>query len=197
MRVMCTGRIDLSFILRAFVKGVDGVFIGGCHLNECNYTTHGNFYALRITHLCKKLLELMGVHPERLRIAFISGGEGNRFAEIVNDFSETIQRLGKFGAEAGLDEDGLRFKLEAAMKLVPYIKLLERERFRVQYATEKEYADYFRSDEFNRLQNTLAYPRLTFRGISMPRRDRAWFVTTRGRSATLSPEVTVWAAHPE
>ena len=62
MRVMCTGRVDLSFILRAFSKGADGVFIGGCHLNECNYTTHGNFYALRITQLAKKLLERLG-HP--------------------------------------------------------------------------------------------------------------------------------------
>jgi len=55
------------------------------------------------------------------------------------------------GAEEGLDEDGLRFKLEAAMKIVPYLKLMERERFRVQYATAGEYVDYFRSDEFNRL----------------------------------------------
>ena len=151
MRVMCTGRVDPSFILRGFSKGADGVFVGGCHLNECNYTTHGNFYALRITHLCKKLLELMGVNPERLRIEFISGGEGTRFAEIVNSFSETIRGLGPLGAEEGLDEEGLSFKFEAAMKLVPYLKLMERERFRVQYATAAEYADYFRSDEFNRL----------------------------------------------
>ena len=151
MRVMCTGRVDPSFLLRAFSKGADGVFVGGCHLNECNYTTHGNFYALRITHLCKKIMEFIGVNPDRLRIEFISGGEGTRFAAIVNDFSEKIHELGHLGAEEELDEDGLRFKLDAAMKLVPYIKLMERERFRVQFGTEKEYADYFSSDEFDRL----------------------------------------------
>jgi coenzyme F420-reducing hydrogenase delta subunit len=151
MRVMCTGRIDLSFILRAFAKGADGVFIGGCHLNECNYTTHGNFYALRMSHICRKLMELVGLNPARLNIEFISGGEGNRFAELVNNFSETIHGLGPIGTEEGLDAQSLHFQLEAATKLVPHIKLLERERFRVQFQTRQEYDQFFGSEEFDRL----------------------------------------------
>ena len=51
---MCSGRVDLAFVLRAFSKGVDGVFIGGCHLNECNYITHGNYHALNMVLLCQK-----------------------------------------------------------------------------------------------------------------------------------------------
>ncbi len=97
MRVMCTGRIDLSFILRAFSRGADGVFVGGCRLNECNYTTHGNYYALRITHICRKLMERIGLDPDRLRMELISSGEGIRFAESRNEFSATVRRLGPVG----------------------------------------------------------------------------------------------------
>jgi len=151
MRVMCTGRVDPSFILRAFSKGADGVFVGGCHLNECNYTTHGNFYALRITSLCKQVLARLGVNPERLRIEFISGGEGNRFAEIMNDFSESIHQLGPLGAGDGLDAEQLKFRLGAATRLIPSLKLFERERFRVRLDSEEAYEAYFASDEFKTL----------------------------------------------
>jgi len=151
MRVMCTGRVDLSFVFRALAKGADAVFIAGCHLNECNYTTHGNFYALRMSHICRKLMELIGLNPERLSIEFISGGEGTRFAELVNTYSRTIHDLGPLGSEDGLDAETLRFRLEAAIRLVPHIKLLERERFRVQFQTRAEYDAFFGSDEFDRL----------------------------------------------
>src|SRR5271157_4601970 len=84
IRVMCSGRVDLSFVLRAFSNGMDGVFIGGCRLNECNYITHGNYHALNMVLLSKKLMEHLGLSPERLRIAFMSSGEGLLFAEVVN-----------------------------------------------------------------------------------------------------------------
>ena len=68
LRVMCSGRVDLEFILRAFLNGQDGVLIGGCNLDECNYTTHGNYDALSTTHLCRKLMAHIGLNPKRLRI---------------------------------------------------------------------------------------------------------------------------------
>ena len=57
---MCTGRVDLSFVLRAFSNGADGVFIGGCWLGECHYLTEGNYDALSMMHICKKLLDTSG-----------------------------------------------------------------------------------------------------------------------------------------
>ena len=60
---MCTGRVDLAFVLRAFQKGADGVIIGGCWPGECHYVTEGNYDALGNMHLCKKLLEHIGVEP--------------------------------------------------------------------------------------------------------------------------------------
>ena len=69
---MCSGRVDLAFVLRAFSNGTDGVFIGGCHLNECHYITHGNYHALSMVQLCKKLMKHMGLNPERIRIESLS-----------------------------------------------------------------------------------------------------------------------------
>jgi F420-non-reducing hydrogenase iron-sulfur subunit len=151
IRVMCSGRVDMSFILRAFSNGTDGVFIGGCHLNDCHYNTEGNYDALSVMHLCKKLLQRIGLNPDRLRLEWVSAGEGIRFAEVMNDFGQKIKSLGPLGKSEGMDEKELRFRIEASARLVPYIKLLERERLRVRFSTEEEYEQFFASAEVNRL----------------------------------------------
>lgn len=93
IRLMCTGRIDPTFILKAFLGGVDGVFIGGCHPGDCHYQS-GNYKAQRRIVLTRKLLEQFGIEPERLCLEWISASEGARFAEIVRDFTDTIRTLG-------------------------------------------------------------------------------------------------------
>jgi F420-non-reducing hydrogenase iron-sulfur subunit len=163
---MCTGRLDLSYILRAFSNGSDGVFIIGCHLNECNYITHGNFHALSVAHLCKKLMEHIGLNPERLRIQFMSGGEGNLFAEVMNDFSKKVKELGPLGVSDGIDKNVLKAKLEAVTSLVPYMRLVERERLRLPFKTKEEFDTFFKSDEFNRLFKELILDKLAISQIT-------------------------------
>jgi F420-non-reducing hydrogenase iron-sulfur subunit len=163
---MCTGRLDLSYILRAFSNGADGVFIIGCHLNECNYITHGNFHALSLAHLCKKLMEHIGLNPERLRIQFMSGGEGNLFAEVMNDFSKHVRELGPLGISDGIDKNVLKAKLEAVTSLVPYMRLVERERLRLPFKTKEEFETFFNSDEFNRLFKELILDKLAISQIT-------------------------------
>jgi len=170
---MCSGRVDLEFLLRAFSKGIDGVFIGGCRLNECNYITHGNYDALSNVHICKKLLELIGVNPERLTIKFMSAGEGILLAEVINDFCKQIGELGPLGKSDGIDEDGLKFKLEAATKLIPYIKLVERERLRAPSKSEGEYNEFFTSDEVDRLFRQLIGEKLAISQIMLLLRERS------------------------
>jgi F420-non-reducing hydrogenase iron-sulfur subunit len=169
---MCTGRVDLEFVLRAFSNGMDGVFIGGCRLNECNYITHGNYDALHMVLLCRKIMEHIGLNPERLRIEFMSSGEGIRFAEVVNDFIKKIKELGPLGIGEGIDKEGLKLKLEAVKNLVPYIKLVERERLRVHFDTEDEYKEFFASDEVNRLFRELIVDKLTISQILSLLRER-------------------------
>jgi len=172
VRVMCSGRIDLKFILRAFSNGTDGVFIGGCHLGECNYVTHGNYDALSMVLLCRKIMEHIGLNPERLRIEFMSSSDGIRFAALANDFTRKVKELGPLGTSEGIDENGLKFKLEAVNKLVPYIKLVERERLRVPVKSEEAYNKFFTSDEVNRLFNELIVDKLAISQIMLLLREK-------------------------
>jgi len=151
IRVMCSGRVDLSFVLRAFSNGMDGVFIGGCRFNDCNYSTNGNYHALNMVLLCKKLMEYIGLNPERLRIGNMSSAEGNLFAEIMNDFGKNVKELGPLGKSEGIEGLALKSKLEAVTNLVPYIRLVERERMRITTQSEEVYHQFFASDEFKKL----------------------------------------------
>jgi F420-non-reducing hydrogenase iron-sulfur subunit len=148
---MCSGRVDLEFVLRAFSKGADGVFIGACHLNECNYMTHGNYHTLNMVLLLRKILEHLGINPERLRMAFMSGAEANVFVESVNDFVKKIKELGPLGQGEGIDEKGLKRRLGAVTELIPYIRLVERERLRAPVMSEEAYYKFFESSELKRL----------------------------------------------
>ncbi len=157
---MCTGRVDLAFLHRAFSNGIDGVVIAGCLLGECHYITEGNYGTLSMTLLFRKLLEHIGVNPERLRLEWISASEGMRFAEVMNDFSKKLKALGPLGKGEGIDKDGLKIKLEAIKNLIPYIKLVERERLRVRFDTVEEYDEFFSSDEVNKLFQELIVDKL-------------------------------------
>jgi len=92
-RVMCSSRINPSFIFRAFELGADGVLVGGCHPGDCHYST-GNYYARRKLAVTKKILEFAGLEPERFRVEWISASEGIRYADIVREFTEEIRALG-------------------------------------------------------------------------------------------------------
>ena len=172
IRVMCSGRVDLAFILRAFSNGTDGVFIGGCWLGECHYVTEGNYDAVSMVHLCRKLLEQVGVNPERLRLEWVSASEGIRFAEIITDFTKLLKELGPLGIGEGIDENVLKLKLEADKNLVPYIKLVERERLRVHFDTKEEYNEFFTSDEVDRLFHELIADKLAISQILLLLRER-------------------------
>ncbi len=161
IRLMCSGRVDPAFVLRAFANGTDGVFIGGCHINDCHYNTEGNYYAYGMVQMLKKLLGHIGIDPERLRLEWVSAGEGIRFAEIMNEYGGRIKALGPLGTSEGTSEGKLKSGLETITRLVPYIKLVERERLRAPVRTEEGYHQFFAGDEFNQLFNELIGEKLT------------------------------------
>jgi len=184
---MCSGRVDPSFILRAFSKGADGVFIGACHLSECNYMTHGNYHTLNMVLLLRKVLEHVGINPERLRMAFMSGAEANLFAENVNSFVKKIKELGPLGTIEGLDEEKLKFKLETVTELIPYIRLVERERLRAPVMSEEAYHKFYSSDELNRLFNQTIVEKLAIGQIISLLRERPLSTAEIAKSLGLSP----------
>jgi len=151
---MCSGRVDPEFILRAFSKGIDGVFIGACHLGECNYVTHGNFHTLNMVLLYRRILEHIGLNPERLRIRFMSGAEANVFVESVNDFVKKIKELGPLGTAEGMDQDTLHSKLAEVTRLTPYFKIAKREKLATRLEGHEEYEKYeeaFTKEEIDQL----------------------------------------------
>ena len=156
IRVMCSGRVDLEFVLRAFLNGSDGVFVGGCRLNECNYITHGNYHALNMVLLCRKIMEHIGLNPERLRIAFMSSGEGILFTRVMNDFGKKVKELGPLGTSEEIDKDEIKSKLEEVRKLVPYIKIVKRDKLEKRLENAEEYNDYFTSEEIEELFREVA-----------------------------------------
>jgi len=151
IRVMCSGRVDLEFVLRAFSNGMDGVFIGGCRLNECNYITHGNYDALNMVLLCKRIMEHIGLNPERLRLEFMSSADGSLFAEIMREFGNKVKKLGPLGKAEGIDQNELKAKLTEIRKLVPYIKLAKNKKLASRLENPEEYDRLFTKDEIDRL----------------------------------------------
>ncbi len=93
IRVNCTGRIDISFILDALYQGADGVLVSGCHPGDCHYTS-GNLKMKSRFALLKRLLEEAGLEPERVHLQWASAAEGEVFAEGITNMVERIKKLG-------------------------------------------------------------------------------------------------------
>jgi F420-non-reducing hydrogenase iron-sulfur subunit len=104
IRVMCTGRVDPTFIVKAFALGADGVLVSGCHPGDCHYS-EGNHKALRRVHLMRRLLRDFGVDPERLRLIWVSASEGEEWARHTSEFTETIRSLGPLNLANGRGEE--------------------------------------------------------------------------------------------
>jgi F420-non-reducing hydrogenase iron-sulfur subunit len=93
IRVMCSGRVDPTFIFKSFREGADGVLICGCHPGDCHYQ-EGNYKCLRRYKLMKKYIEQMGIESDRLKLEWISASEGKQFAELIDSMTARILELG-------------------------------------------------------------------------------------------------------
>jgi F420-non-reducing hydrogenase iron-sulfur subunit len=93
IRTMCSGRVDTSFIIKAFELGADGVLIAGCHFGDCHYL-EGNFKTMRRVEMMKLILKQFGIDARRLRLEWISASEAEKFAKVTFEFTEQIKVLG-------------------------------------------------------------------------------------------------------
>ena len=101
IRVMCSGRVDPTFVLKAFAAGADGVLVCGCHPGDCHYI-EGNYYARRKLIALKQLLDHAGIDPRRFRVSWVSASEGRKWAEVVATVTKDIAELGPYR----YDDDG-------------------------------------------------------------------------------------------
>ncbi|MDF1537544.1 MAG: hydrogenase iron-sulfur subunit [Candidatus Thorarchaeota archaeon] len=93
IRMPCTARLDINFILKALQEGADGVLIVGCHPGGCAFKT-GNLGAERRVRFARKLVGQMGMNEDRVKMVFVSAAEGNKFAADINKFAEEIRKIG-------------------------------------------------------------------------------------------------------
>jgi len=91
--MMCSGSVSPLYILDAFNKGADGVLVSGCHPGDCHYIK-GNYYARRRIALVKKLLEFIGLEPQRFQMSWVSAAEGTKYTQIISNFVEDLKPLG-------------------------------------------------------------------------------------------------------
>lgn len=113
IRVMCSGRVDPTFILKAFALGADGVMIAGCHPGDCHYIEQ-NYKTLRRYHLLRRMLQQFGIEEDRLRLVWASASEGPQLAQAINQFVEEVRQLGPLAWAENWQENAHRQKaLEA------------------------------------------------------------------------------------
>jgi F420-non-reducing hydrogenase iron-sulfur subunit len=93
IRVMCSGRVNPLFVIKALSIGADGVLVLGCHPGDCHYI-EGNYKTMRRVPLLKRMLKQLGVEEERVRLEWVSASEGAKFAEVTNGFTESVKKLG-------------------------------------------------------------------------------------------------------
>ena len=93
IRFMCSGRIEPDFIFRAFENGADGVIVSGCKLGECHYKT-GNEKAKDRVEMTHRLMDLIGLSPERLETTWLTASEAHKFARVMNDFVRKVKEIG-------------------------------------------------------------------------------------------------------
>lgn len=115
IRVMCSGRVDPTFVLKSFALGADGVMIAGCHPGECHYLEQ-NYKALRRYSLLKHSLRGMGVEEERVRLQWASAAEGVQLAQAINEMIDQVRALGPLNWPSNWADDA---EAEAAIKRLP------------------------------------------------------------------------------
>jgi F420-non-reducing hydrogenase iron-sulfur subunit len=93
IRVMCSGRVDPVLVMKALSSGADGVLIAGCHPGDCHYTS-GNVKTIRRFKLLQRMLDQFGIERDRVRLEWVSASEGERYAQVVENMTETLRTLG-------------------------------------------------------------------------------------------------------
>ncbi len=122
IRVMCSGRVDPVIVLEMFANGADGVMVTGCHPGDCHYV-EGNLYEERKIKMLKKLIALTGLELERLRLEWVSAAEGQRFAQVVTEFTEQIRKLGPSPVSGKSSNPQILENLQAAKNAASDFKL--------------------------------------------------------------------------
>lgn len=119
IRLMCSGRLDPTFVLKALASGADGVLITGCHPGECHYIEQ-NYKALRRYLLLRRVVKPLGIAPERIKLVWASAAEGVKLAQEIANFVEEVRALGPLNwGDSREEEAGRRQEATSSFLLPP------------------------------------------------------------------------------
>ena len=186
IRVMCSGRVDPTLVLEAFIRGIDGVMVLGCHPGDCHYIL-GNYYAEGRMKTLQRFLELIGVKPERLLLDWVSASEGERFANLVSDFTKKIVKIGTLSTDISKDE--FQKRLLAAKEAFSQHRtrwLINRERELL--VEGNVFGERVDQDDFNKIKFESLVKDYEKNRILFSIRDKALSVTEIAQTATLTPQ---------
>ena len=187
IRVMCSARVDPTIILEAFIQGLNGVMVLGCHLGTCHYMT-GNYYTERRMKTTKNVLKNVGLSPKRLLVDWVSAAEGERFATLVKDFTERIRKLGPLGKETDLEPQQLRIRLVAAKEALAQQRirwLVGRERELVE--DKNVFGEKVSQEEFDQLTLQTVEKEFAKRRILLSMKEEALSVKEIAQRVEASP----------
>jgi F420-non-reducing hydrogenase iron-sulfur subunit len=109
IRVMCSGRVDPTFVLKALSLGADGVMIAGCHPGECHYIEQ-NYKAMRRFNMLRHTLRAMGVEEDRVQLVWASAAEGQQLAEAIDKLVASVKAIGPLNWSQNWAENGERIQ---------------------------------------------------------------------------------------
>ena len=187
IRTMCSGRVDPVFVITAFLAGLDGVLVLGCHPGDCHYLT-GNYYAEKKMKMTKRLLDIAGIHPERLRLDWVSASEGKRFVEIVTSFINKVKSIGLLKADG--EDKSLRQRLQAVKAT------LQTEKVRWLVGNEIDllekgnvFGEKLSPDKFESLLNSTVYDEYIKNWIAILLEEQAMSVGEIAQATGLDPKI--------
>lgn len=186
IRVMCSGRVDPTLVLEAFIRGIDGVMVLGCHPGDCHYIL-GNYYAEGRMKTLQRFLEIIGVKPERLLLDWVSASEGERFANLVSDFTKKIVKIGTLSTDISKDE--FQKRLLAAKEAFSQHRtrwLINRERELL--VEGNVFGERVDQDDFNKIKFESLVKDYEKNRILFSISDKALSVTEIAQTATLTPQ---------
>ena len=185
IRVMCSGRVDPTLVLEAFIRGIDGVMVLGCHPGDCHYIL-GNYYTEGRMKTLQRFLGIVGVKPERLLLDWVSASEGERFADLVSDFIEKITQLGTLSTDVP--------KEELQKRLLASKEAFSQNRTRWLINREKEllvegnvFGERVDQEDYNEIKFEALVKEYEKNMILFSIRDKALSVTEIAQTATLTP----------
>lgn len=187
VRVMCSGRVDPEFLIRGFLKGCDGIWVGGCHPADCHYIS-GNQEAVNMVNLVRRILAHIKVNPGRLILEWVSAAEGARFAEVITTFTDQVRELGPLANDAKDGVVELKRKLEAAMAAVTQEKLRWVTAKQTEFRHDgNRYGEVFAEHEIGRMLDTVVLEEITAQEILLLLKQETLSVKEISKKLDLPP----------